>query len=204
MFGPNTRKRLYILTDVESTGTDCINDHVFDIAIIVTDGNEDKQEFSSLIRISDYLIEKTQRELSHVVHIDKTKVQNAKTNKEVMQEVLELLEKYDEDYDLKLVGHNVAFDYGMITFSMKRVSEEYKNRFLKIFPKHKTLDTKALTKLYYGDLPSYSLTNICKHLNIAVNMIDQRDKEKHSALLDTKILYELFKKLKAQSQFSQL
>lgn len=82
--------------------------------------------------------------------------------------------------DKKLIIHNADFDIGMINFELKKLS-------LTPIDKSQIVDTLKLAKEKLGGGSSVSLDALCKKFKI-----DYSSREKHTALLDCKLLAQVY------------
>lgn len=82
--------------------------------------------------------------------------------------------------DKKLIIHNADFDLGMINFEIKKLS-------LAPIDKSQIIDTLKLAKEKLGGGSSVSLDALCKKFKIDYSL-----REKHTALLDCKLLAQVY------------
>jgi DNA polymerase-3 subunit epsilon len=82
--------------------------------------------------------------------------------------------------DKKLIIHNADFDLGMINFELKKLS-------LAPIDKSQIIDTLKLAKEKLGGGSSVSLDALCKKFKIDYSL-----REKHTALLDCKLLAQVY------------
>lgn len=95
------------------------------------------------------------------------------TFENIAQEFLDFIQ------DAKLIIHNAAFDLGFINIELKKAK-------LKKLP-NKTDDTVLIARNNIKDLTSYSLDSLCDYYNI-----DRSHRQNHGALLDAKLLAEIY------------
>lgn len=94
----------------------------------------------------------------------------------------------------ELIMHNASFDASFLNNELKLIEHPQS---LDSYVSQIT-DTIALAKQRFPNLKSYSLDGLCKHFNI-----DNSSREKHSALLDSQLLFQVYLALTSeQSTFS--
>lgn len=160
---------MYAIIDIETTGGSPVNEKITEIAIIVHDGNQVINEFSTLInpeKIIPYHI-------TNLTGINNEMVANAPKFYEIAKHVVELTQ------DCIFVAHNVNFDYHFIKNEYKRLGYEYNRN---------KLCTVQLSRKLIPGYPSYSLGKICEHLNIQIE-------NRHRALGDAYATVKLFEYL---------
>lgn len=94
--------------------------------------------------------------------------------KDIAKDFLEFIK------DKKLIIHNADFDIGMINFELKKLS-------LAPIDKSQIIDTLKLAKEKLGGGSSVSLDALCKKFKIDYSL-----REKHTALLDCKLLAQVY------------
>lgn len=109
--------------------------------------------------------------ISKLTGISNQMVADAPTFEEIASKVLEILEKHI------FVAHNVRFDYGFIKAAFSKLDTRFRSPHL---------CTVELSRKVFPNLPSYSLGNLCKSLEIPV-------KDRHRAYGDTLATTKLFK-----------
>jgi DNA polymerase-3 subunit epsilon len=109
--------------------------------------------------------------ISKLTGISNQMVAHAPTFEEIAPEVLEILEQHI------FVAHNVRFDYGFIKAAFSKLDTRFRSPHL---------CTVELSRKVFPNLPSYSLGNLCKSLEIPV-------KDRHRAYGDTLATTKLFK-----------
>lgn len=139
----------YAIVDIETTGGYAANNDITEIAIYVFNGKEVVEEYSTLLR--------PRREIPYFIQvltgINPKMVKNAPHFEEVAEKIYQILE------NRIFVAHNVNFDYSFVKHHLKEWGYQLN------VPK---ICTVRLTKKVFPDLPSYSLGNICKSLEIPI------------------------------------
>lgn len=139
----------YAIVDIETTGGYAANNDITEIAIYIFDGKNIVDEYSTLI--------KPRREIPYYIQV-LTGIQPKMVAKApYFEEVAPLI--YEWLKDRIFVAHNVNFDYSFLKHHLKEWG------YVLNTPK---LCTVRLTKKVFPNLPSYSLGNICKSLDIPI------------------------------------
>ncbi len=137
----------YSIIDIETTGGNFKNGKITEIAIYLHDGKKVIDEFVSLINpeqsIPPYITQLT--------GISNNMVINAPKFYEIAKRIVEITE------GSIFVAHNASFDYGFIQEEFRALGYEYKRD---------TLCTVKLSRKLLPGYKSYSLGNLCVHLNI--------------------------------------
>lgn len=187
----------YIIVDVESTGCDNLLDKIFDIAFLLSDGENIIGEYQSYVKVEEYLVDKAVREIGSIIKIEKKLILGARDSLVVFEEVIQFLKKIHNEYPgAVLVAHNVRFDYGMILSNLNNVDTKMRDIFRFMF-ENKKLDSILVCRKLYPGLPKYSLSSLIRTMKVeeGIELLEDREKNKHSALLDCKILFYLLKKI---------
>lgn len=142
-----SQERRYAIIDIETTGLRAGAEKITEIAIILHDGNQIIEEFSSLVnpeRKIPYFI-------TQLTGINDKMVSDAPRFYELARQIIELTE------NTTIVGHNVNFDYSFLKAEFKSLGYDYQR---------KTLDTVRLSRKLIPGQPSYSLGKLCASLGI--------------------------------------
>ncbi|MBK9290591.1 MAG: GIY-YIG nuclease family protein [Bacteroidetes bacterium] len=159
----------FAIVDIETNGLSAGQGRITEIAILVYDGIEVVDEFTSLVNPEapiPYFI-------TRLTGINNQMVAGAPKFYEIARRVVELTE------GCTIVGHNVKFDYGFLRAEFRSLGYDYHR---------KTLDTVALTRKLMPGMPGYSLGKLCNALQI-------NNSGRHRAWGDAAATLELFKKL---------
>ena len=142
-------KKLYAIVDIETTGGSAVNSGITEIAIHIHDGKRVVQHFTTLIN--------PERNIPHFITaltgISNAMIANAPTFKEVSHTIFELLRENI------FVAHNVNFDYSFVFHQLKKCGYDLKVN---------KLCTVRLARKTFLALPSYSLGNLCRSLQINI------------------------------------
>jgi DNA polymerase-3 subunit epsilon len=167
----NLHNTLFAVLDVETTGGRPSDSKITDISIYITDGKEIKSEFSSLVnpekKIDPFVIKLT--------GITNDMVANEAPFRTIAQNVSEILK------DKIIVAHNADFDFQML-------QKEFLDHGLSL-PNAKFCTVKAAKKAL-PNLSSYSLGNLCDHLNISH---ENAHRAQADALATTHLFHHLLK-----------
>ena len=160
---------MFAVVDIETTGGNASQGSITEIAIFITDGINILDRFTSLVnpkRPIPLFIEK-------LTGINDEMVKNAPVFGELAKDIHNLLD------NKVFVAHNVNFDYSFITHQLSQHGYKLNS---------KKLCTVRLSRKIFEDLPSYSLGNLCRSLEIGI-------KERHRAMGDAEATTKLFHKL---------
>ena len=164
---------MYAIIDVETTGGSPSVDRIIEIAVIVYDGENILQQYSSLVNprrpIDKYVTQLT--------GITDAMVKNAPVFEDIQDKILELTEGNI------FVAHNVKFDYGMMRSEYKRLATDYVR---------KQIDTVTLARKVLPGFTSYSLGSLCDSLGIKIE-------NRHRALGDAEATVKLLDIILKQS-----
>ena len=160
---------MYAIVDIETTGGHASAHGITEIAIYVHDGNEIVRKYKTLINPQ----QKIPLYITALTGISNAMVASAPVFEEKAQEIFELLNNNI------FIAHNVNFDFSFVKHHLKNCGYE-----LNV----KKLCTVRLSRKVFPGLPSYSLGNICRHLQINIE-------DRHRADGDAKATVILFEKL---------
>lgn len=160
---------MYAIVDIETTGGNASTGSITEIAIVVTDGKEIIHTYSSLVNPLQpipFFIEK-------LTGISDAMVSKAPLFGQIAQEVYELLQ------NKIFVAHNVNFDYSFVAHQLSQHGLKLQSR---------KLCTVRLSRKIFEKLPSYSLGNLCRSLQIKIE-------QRHRAMGDAHATAILFHQL---------
>ncbi|MCB0567679.1 MAG: GIY-YIG nuclease family protein [Phaeodactylibacter sp.] len=160
------KQKLYAIVDLETTGGRAARDKIIEIAIVLHDGAQIIDTYSSLINPECYV----PYGITQLTGITQDMVQGAPRFYEVARKVVEMTE------DAIFVAHNVRFDYSFLREEFGRLGFTYSR---------KNLCTVRLSRKAFPGLPSYSLGNLIRSLDIEV---DNRHRALDDALATAEIL----------------
>lgn len=163
------KQKLYAIVDLETTGGRAARDKVIEIAIVLHDGAQAVDTYSTLINPECYV----PYGITQLTGITQDMVQGAPRFCEVARKVVEMTE------DAIFVAHNVRFDYSFLREEFARLGYTFSRR---------NLCTVRLSRKAFPGLPSYSLGNLIRSLNIPVE-------NRHRALDDALATAELLRRI---------
>lgn len=160
---------MYAIVDIETTGGHASSHAITEIAILVFDGSKVVEEYHSLVNpgreIPIYI--------TALTGITNEMVADAPYFEDIAAEVASILDRNI------FVAHNVNFDYSFLKHNLKQAGFELESR---------KLCTVRLSRKVFPGLPSYSLGNLCRQLDIRIE-------QRHRAGGDAKATAILFDKL---------
>jgi DNA polymerase-3 subunit epsilon len=160
---------MYAIVDIETTGGNAGSGRITEIAIVITDGKQVLDRYTTLVNpmlpIPVFI--------ENLTGITDAMVSKAPTFGQIANEVYTLLQ------DKIFVAHNVNFDYSFIAHQLNQQGFKINSR---------KLCTVRLSRKVFEDLPSYSLGNLCRSLQINLN-------NRHRAMGDAEATTELFHRI---------
>lgn len=149
---------IFAITDIETTGGSIALGRITEIAIVLTDGKQILDRFSTLVNPQQLI----PPNITNLTGITNEMVANAP----LFHEVAAQIDKFTKD--AVFVAHNVNFDYGFIRESFNRAGERFQR---------KKLCTVRLSRKIIPGYPTYSLGKLCQQLGIPL-------KDRHRAMGD--------------------
>jgi DNA polymerase III subunit epsilon len=141
---------MYAIVDIETTGGYAANNGITELAIVLHNGQQVEGKFHTLINP----VQKIPRYISALTGITQDMVADAPLFQEVAANVCRLLE------GRIFVAHNVNFDYSFLKHQLQLSGYDLTSR---------KLCTVRLGRSVFPGLPSYSLGNLCRHLDIPIH-----------------------------------
>lgn len=160
---------MYAIVDIETTGGHAAANGITEIAIYVHNGNVVTRHFKTLINPQ----QKIPLYITALTGINNAMVASAPTFEDMAAEIYEILNGNI------FIAHNVNFDFSFIKHQLQHCGYE-----LNV----KKLCTVRLSRKVFPGLPSYSLGNLCRQLQIPIE-------DRHRANGDAKATVLLFEKL---------
>ena len=157
---------MYAIVDIETTGGYASAHGITEIAVYVHDGERIVQHFETLINPNQSI----PRYIQALTGISDEMVATAPQFDEVAEVLYELLN------DKIFIAHNVNFDYSFVKHHLKTAGFELSA---------KKLCTVRLGRKVFPGLPSYSLGNLCRSLQLP---IDNRHRAGGDAKATVKLL----------------
>jgi DNA polymerase III subunit epsilon len=157
---------MYAIVDIETTGGHASANGITEIAVYIHDGTRIVKHFETLINPQQNI----PRYITALTGIDNYMVQDAPAFDEIAATLFDLLK------DTIFIAHNVNFDYSFIKHQLKIEGYDLTA---------KKLCTVRLGRKVFPGLPSYSLGNLCRSLEIKID-------NRHRAGGDAKATVKLF------------
>ncbi|MDB5014070.1 MAG: polymerase epsilon subunit, partial [Daejeonella sp.] len=157
---------MYAIVDIETTGGHASANGITEVAILIHDGVEVLERYSTLVNPGVHIPVYIQA----LTGINDEMVKGAPTFKEVSLRIFELL------HDKIFVAHNVNFDYSFIKYHLANCGFSLQT---------KKLCTVRLGRKIIPGLPSYGLGKFCSQMGIVIN-------NRHRALGDAEATAVLF------------
>ncbi len=169
---------MYAIVDIETTGGYAAAHGITEISVYVHDGERVIKHFETLINP----LQAIPRYITALTGIDNRMVEDAP----VFDEVADVL--HDILQENIFIAHNVNFDYSFVKHQLKAAGYELAA---------KKLCTVRLGRKVFPGLPSYSLGNLCRSLNIDIE-------NRHRAGGDAKATVKLFEHMLANGAQSHI
>ena len=157
---------MYAIVDIETTGGYASANGITEIAVYVHDGKRVIKHFETLINPQQVI----PTYITALTGIDYAMVQDAPSFDEIAEALHELLRENI------FIAHSVNFDYSFVRHQLKSAGYEFSA---------KKLCTVRLGRKVFPGLPSYSLGNLCRSLDIALE-------NRHRAGGDARATVKLF------------
>ena len=138
---------MYAIVDIETTGH---SSKITEISVFIFNGKKIIDEYTTLVN-PECVIPPF---ITNLTGITNAMVGRAPKFFEIAKKVQEITE------DCIFVAHNVNFDYSFIAHQLNQQGYRFNAR---------KLCTVRLSRKIFEDLPSYSLGNLCRSLDIQVN-----------------------------------
>ncbi len=140
---------MYAIVDIETTGGYAAANGITEIAVLVHDGQRVVKQFETLVNPGQPI----PRYIQSLTGITDEMVSDAPRFEEVAATVYEMLR------ETVFVAHNVNFDYSFVKHHLNGAGYTLNT---------KKLCTVRLSRKVFPGLPSYSLGNLCRSLQISV------------------------------------
>lgn len=170
--------RVYAIVDIETTGGFASSNGITEIAIVLHNGESVEGLYETLIHPGRPI----PRYITALTGINDDLVANAPRFDMVADKIHQLLK------DRIFVAHNVNFDYSFVKANLEHCGYDWNVR---------KLCTVRLARKIFPGLPSYSLGNLCRSLNISLE-------NRHRAGGDALATARLFDRLLEADQRGEL
>jgi DNA polymerase-3 subunit epsilon len=157
---------MYAIVDIETTGGYAAAFGITEIAVFVHDGTRIVKHFETLVNPHQSI----PRYITALTGIDNSMVATAPDFEDIAETLFDLLN------DKIFIAHNVNFDYSFIRHNLKAAGFELTT---------KKICTVRLGRKVFPGLPSYSLGNLCRTLELPIE-------NRHRAGGDAKATVKLF------------
>ncbi len=160
---------MYAIVDIETTGGHASGNGITEIAVCIHDGTRIVETFHSLVNPNQNI----PIYITALTGINNAMVASAPRFEDIAERIHLLLD------DQIFVAHNVNFDYSFVKHQLKNSGYELNS---------KKLCTVRLGRKVFPGLPSYSLGNLCRSLDVEIE-------NRHRAMGDAKATVILFEKM---------
>jgi len=160
---------MFAIIDIETTGASYKYGKITEIAVVIHNGTEITDTFSTLIDPEmdiPYFI-------TRLTGITNEMVAGAPKFYEIAKKIVEITA------GRTFVAHNASFDYKFIQEEFRRLGYDYQR---------KVLCTVKLSRRYFPGYPTYSLGNLCQNLGIRIE-------NRHRATGDALATAEVFSRI---------
>lgn len=140
---------MYAIVDIETTGGHAAAYGITEIAVYIHDGKRIIKHFETLINPQQSI----PRYITALTGINDGMVADAPAFEDIAETLFELLNEHI------FIAHNVNFDYSFIRHHLKKAGYELTAR---------KLCTVRLGRKVFPGLPSYSLGNLCRSLELPI------------------------------------
>lgn len=141
---------MFAIIDLETTGGSAKREKITEVAVYIHDGTRVVDEFVSLVNPEKSI----PPHITRLTGIDNDMVAQAPKFYEIAKQLVEITE------DMIFVAHNAGFDYSFMREEFRSLGYDYKR---------KKMCTVRLSRELLPGMPSYSLGNLCRDLNIEIN-----------------------------------
>lgn len=139
------KEEIFVAIDVETTGLSPVSNELIEVSAIKYKGTKKVETFSTLIKPKVSIPTR----ITQITGITNNMVKNCPPVEEVMPKLVEFIG------DSPIVAHNANFDYNFI--------QSHSNN---SFSKNKVIDTVAISRKMYPQLPNHRLGTIAKQIGI--------------------------------------
>lgn len=148
-FSSCTFENMYAIVDIETTGGHASSNGITEIAVLLHDGSRVLKRFETLVNPQQSI----PRYIVSLTGITDEMVEDAPLFDDIAEPLYDLLR------DAVFVAHNVNFDFSFVKHHLKQSGFDLAS------PK---LCTVRLARKVFPQLPSYSLGNLCRSLQLPI------------------------------------
>lgn len=168
----------FVSLDFETTGFSAMANEIIEIGAWKVKDGVVVGKFTELVKPRGYI----SREIQRITGISPDMVADARDISEVLPEFYSFVE------DLPFLGHNLPFDYDFLCAKGRSCGYDFSLNGERV-----GIDTLALSRRYFPELPSHKLASMAEQFKIQVSSANQQGY--HRAAYDayvTKLLYDRF------------
>lgn len=165
---------MYAIVDIETTGLSPVHDRIIEIAILLYEGGQVVESYSTLLNPEMRL----PPGITRISGITNEMLQDAPKFYQIARRIVELTE------NRILVAHNARFDYAFLRQAFRALGYHFHRRLL---------CTLRLSRKLLPGLPTYTLPCLCGHLKIPLS-------NGHRAMNDARATLRLFEVLQSRGK----
>ena len=166
----------YVLVDIETTGFSPVKDEIIEIGAIKVEKNKIINEYNELIKINETLSPFTTK----LTGITDEMLQTGKEISEVLKDFIHFTG------DSIIIGHNVTFDLGFLSYNCKK--------YLNFNLNNDYVDTMCIARKLVPDSINYKLGTLADFFNVSYEGA-------HRGLKDVEITYEVYNNLRKINRY---
>ena len=166
----------YVLVDIETTGFSPVKDEIIEIGAIKVEKNKIINEYNELIKINETLSPFTTK----LTGITDEMLQTGKEISEVLKDFIHFTG------DSIIIGHNVTFDLGFLSYNCKK--------YLNFNLNNDYVDTMCIARKLVPNSINYKLGTLANFFNVSYEGA-------HRGLKDVEITYEVYNNLRKINRY---
>ncbi len=166
----------YVLVDIETTGFSPVKDEIIEIGAIKVEKNKIINEYNELIKINETLSPFTTK----LTGITDEMLQTGKEISEVLKDFIHFTG------DSIIIGHNVTFDLGFLSYNCKK--------YLNFNLNNDYVDTMCIARKLVPNSINYKLGTLADFFNVSYEGA-------HRGLKDVEITYEVYNNLRKINRY---
>lgn len=166
----------YVLVDIETTGFSPTKDEIIEIGAIKVEKNKIINEYNELIKINETLSPFTTK----LTGITDEMLQTGKEISEVLKDFIHFTG------DSIIIGHNVTFDLGFLSYNCKK--------YLNFNLNNDYVDTMCIARKLVPNSINYKLGTLANFFNVSYEGA-------HRGLKDVEITYEVYNNLRKINRY---
>lgn len=166
----------YVLVDIETTGFSPVKDEIIEIGAIKVEKNKIINKYNELIKINENLSHFTTK----LTGITDEMLQTGKEISEVLKDFIHFTG------DSVIIGHNVTFDLGFLSYNCKK--------YLNFNLNNDYVDTMCIARKLVPNSINYKLGTLANFFNVSYEGA-------HRGLKDVEITYEVYNNLRKINRY---